>query len=327
MGWETLVISEAHRRSPADDGAGTLRRGRGINRRDAAQYTGEMPELPFVTTLVENLRPIVEDRTVEDVIVRSVYVLKTADPPITDIRGRRITSVHRRGKLLVFHLTDALTMVMHLRRNGRLQTFPRGKARTARDLAITFALDGGTDLRLIEVGPKKAASVWIVPTAREAACEAFAGLGVEPLSPEFTRDALAAMLGEARMHVKRFLTLQRYVVGIGNAFSDEILWEARVSPQAMTASLGGDEVTRLHRAIRTVLGEALATHRQEFAGSLPMREPLHLLRIHRHGKEPCPRCGTPIAVIYYEDRETYYCPTCQAGGRVYADRRRSRLFR
>ena len=286
-----------------------------------------MPELPFVTVLVENLRPLVEGRAIEDVIVRSVYVLKTADPPITSLTGRRIMSVHRRGKLLVFHLTDGLVMVMHLRRNGRLQVLPRGKARTAKDLAITFELSGGNDLRLIEIGPKKAASVWVVPAGREAGGEALAGLGIEPLSAAFTRDALAALLGGARMHLKRFLTLQRYVVGIGNAFSDEILWAARLSPQTMTNALTDEQVARLHHAIREVLEEAIAAHRKEFTGILPMREPVHLLRVHRHGKEPCPRCGTPIAVIYYENRETYYCPTCQAGGRVYADRRRSRLFK
>jgi formamidopyrimidine-DNA glycosylase len=286
-----------------------------------------MPELPFVTVLVENLRPLVEGRAIEDVIVRSVYVLKTADPPITSLTGRRIMSIHRRGKLLVFDLTDALVMVMHLRRNGRLQVLPRGKARTAKDLAITFELGGGNDLRLIEIGPKKAASVWVVPAGQEAGGEALAGLGIEPLSVAFTRDALAALLGEARMHLKRFLTLQRYLVGIGNAFSDEILWAARLSPQTMTDALTDEQVVRLHQAIREVLEEAIVAHRREFTGTLPMREPLHLLRVHRHGKEPCPRCGAPIAVIYYEDRETYYCPTCQAGGRVYADRRRSRLFK
>lgn len=290
-------------------------------------YTGEMPELPFVTVLVENLRPLVEGRVIEDVIVRSVYVLKTADPPITSLTGRRIMSIHHRGKLLVFHLSDGLVMVMHLRRNGRLQVLPRGKARTAKDLAITFELGGGNDLRLIEIGPKKAASVWVVPAGQEAGGEALAGLGIEPLSAAFTRDALAALLGEARMHLKRFLTLQRYLVGIGNAFSDEILWAARLSPQTMTDVLTDEQVARLHQAIGEVLEEAIAAHRKEFIGTLPMREPVHLLRVHRHGKEPCPRCGTLIAVIYYEDRETYYCPTCQAGGRVYADRRRSRLFK
>lgn len=290
-------------------------------------YTSEMPELPFVTVLVENLRPLVEGRAIEDVIVRSVYVLKTADPSITSLAGRRIMNLRRRGKLLVFDLTDALVMVMHLRRNGRLQVLPRGKARTAKDLAITFELGGGSDLRLIEIGPKKAASVWVVPAGPEAGGEALAGLGIEPLSVAFTRDALAALLGEARMHLKRFLTLQRYLVGIGNAFSDEILWAARLSPQTMTDALTDEQVARLHQAIGEVLEEAIVAHRKEFTGTLPMREPVHLLRVHRHGKEPCPRCGTPIAVIYYENRETYYCPTCQAGGRVYADRRRSRLFK
>ena len=292
-----------------------------------------MPELPFVTVLVENLSERVAGRTVEDVIVRSVYVLKTADPPITDLVGRRIKSIARRGKLLVFDFTGNIVMVMHLRRNGRLQILPRGKARTAKDLAVTFVLDGGIDLRLIEIGPKKAASIWVADAGREApqspsaAQDGLAELGMEPLSSAFTREALAAMLGEARMQVKRFLLLQRYVVGIGNAFADEILWEARISPQAMTAALDGEAVIRLHRAIRDVLESAVATHRTAFAGSLPMQEPVSLLRVHRHGKEPCPRCGTPIAVIYYEERETYYCPTCQAGGKVYADRRRSRLFR
>jgi formamidopyrimidine-DNA glycosylase len=286
-----------------------------------------MPELPFVTVLVENLHPRVEQRTIEDVIVRSVYALKTVDPPITTLRGNAITNVRRRGKLVVFDLTDGIVMVMHLRRNGRLEILPRGKARTARDLAVTLALDGGVDLRLIEIGPKKAASVWVYRAGEEAAGEALAGLGVEPLSDEFTPDMLAGLLRGAHMQAKRFLTLQRYVVGIGNAFSDEILWEARLSPQAATASLTGDQALQLHWAIRQVLEDAVVSHRKEFAGALPMREPLHLLRVHRHGKEPCPRCGTPIAVIYYEDRETYYCPTCQAGGKVYADRRRSRLFR
>lgn len=286
-----------------------------------------MPELPFVTVLIENLRPRVEQRTIEDVVVRSVYVLKTADPPITALRGQAITSVRRRGKLLVFELAGGLVMVMHLRRNGRLEILPRGKARTAKDLAVTLALDGGSDLRLIEIGPKKAASVWVYPAGQEEQGEALAGLGIEPLSQEFTPDVLAGLLRGARMQVKRFLTLQRYVVGIGNAFSDEILWEARLSPPAATASLTAEQVDQLHGAIKRVLEDALVSHRKEFAGALPMREPLHLLRIHRHGKEPCPRCGTPIAIIYYEDRETYYCPTCQAGGKVYADRRRSRLFR
>ena len=286
-----------------------------------------MPELPFITVLAENLRPLVEGRVIEDVLVRGASVLKTFDPPVTALIGRQITGIERRGKLLVFRLTGGVVVVMHLRRNGRIQVWPRTKGRTAKDLAIAFAFADGTDLRMVELGPKKAASVWLFPAGREGAGEPLASLGMEPLSPQFSREALAAMLREERTQIKRFLILQRYIVGIGNTFADEILWEARVSPQAMTTTLTGDEVARLHDAITTTLEGAIASHRKEYNGSLPMREPLHLLRVHRHGKEPCPRCGTPIAVIYYEDRETYYCPTCQAGGKVYADRRRSRLLR
>jgi len=286
-----------------------------------------MPELPFITVLVENLRPRVQGRAIEDVLVRGASVLKTFAPPVTGLIGREITGIERRGKLLVFRLTGDVVVVMHLRRNGRLQVLPKAKGRTAKDLAIAFAFADGTDLRMVELGPKKAASVWLFPAGGERTGEPLASLGMEPLSPQFSREALAGMLRAERTQIKRFLTLQRYIVGIGNTFSDEILWEARVSPQALTTALTGDEVGRLHGAVTAILEEAIASHRKEFAGSLPMREPLHLLRVHRHGKEPCPRCGTPIAVIYYENRETYYCPTCQASGRVYADRRRSRLLR
>jgi formamidopyrimidine-DNA glycosylase len=286
-----------------------------------------MPELPFVTILAENLRPRGEGRTIEDVLVRGVSALKTFDPPVGSLAGCHITGIHRRGKLLIFDLRPGLVMVMHLRRNGRLQVLPRGTGRTARDLAIAFALDNGTDLRMIEIGPKKAASVWLFHAGDEDGREPLAGLGIEPLSPEFTAATLAEMLRAERTQVKRFLTLQRYIAGIGNAYSDEILWEARLSPLALTVSLTPDETARLHGAVRAVLETAVDAHRREFAGALPMREPLHLLRVHRHGKEPCPRCGTPIAVIYYGERETYYCPVCQTKGVVYADRRRSRLLK
>ncbi len=286
-----------------------------------------MPELPFVTTLVENLWPYVEGRAITSVLVRGVSALKTFDPPVDSLTGRRITAIRRRGKLLVFDLAPALVMVMHLRKNGRLQVLPRSKGRTARDLAVALAFDDGTDLRMIEIGPKKAASVWLFHQGDENGREPLAGLGVEPLSSAFTIPALAEMLRAERTQVKRFLTLQRYIAGIGNAFADEVLWEARLSPMTLTTALTAQDVTRLHDAVRTVLETALGAHRREFAGELPMREPLHLLRIHRHGGEPCPRCGTPIAVIYYEERETYYCPTCQTQGVVYADRRRSRLLK
>ena len=286
-----------------------------------------MPELPFVTVVVENLAPLVAGRTVEDVVVRGVSVLKTVQPSIADLHGRQIAGVRRRAKLLLLDVTDGLVLVIHLRRNGRLRAVPRGTGRTARDLALVLALDRGPDIQMIEMGPKKAASVWLFPADRLDTAGPLAGLGIEPLSPEFTRAALAGALRRARMRLKAFLVTQRYVVGIGNTYADEILWEARLSPQAMTTTLDEDEVRRLHHAITAILERGIDVHRSAAAGGLPMKEPLEGLAVHRKGGEPCPRCGTRIAVIYYEDRETYYCPACQAEGKVYADRRRSRLLR
>lgn len=262
-------------------------------------------------------------------------MLKTYDPPVERLTGARITGVRRRGKLVLVDLDPSLVLVMHLMRNGRLQLAPHppeparqgaGRPGERRDLALVLRFDDGVDLRMIERGTRKAASVWLYRAGEETSGP-LAALGLEPLSAECTADALARMLAAERMRLKPFLLSQRHLVGIGNAYADEILWEARLSPQALTTALDREEIVALHRAIVTMLERAIEAHRAELAGSLPMKEPLGLLRVHRHGKEPCPRCGTPIAVIYYEDRETYYCPACQAGGRVYADRRRSRLLR
>lgn len=286
-----------------------------------------MPELPFLTVLAENLRPAVTGRTIADVLVRGVSVLKTADPPVDSLRGRRVIGVRRRGKVLLLDCAGDLVLGVHLMRNGRLRLVPRGTGRQGKDLALILAFDDGPDLQLVELGTKKAASVWVWRTGEAAAAAPLAGLGPEPLTPEWTPDALARRLAGVRVRLKGFLTTQRHVAGIGNAYADEILWEARLSPQAMTDALGADEVARLHGAAETVLRRAIDAHRYLLDGRLPTREPVEHLAVHRHGGEPCPRCGTAVAVIYYEERETYYCPGCQAGGRVYADRRRSRLMR
>jgi formamidopyrimidine-DNA glycosylase len=286
-----------------------------------------MPELPFVTIVVENLAALIAGRTVVDVVVRGVWVLKTFDPPITALRGREVTGVRRQGKLVLLDFSGNLTLIIHLRRNGRLRSVPRGTGRSARDLAFVLAFDRGPDLQMIEMGPKKAASIWLVPADRLASSEPLTGLGIEPFSAAWTTEALTQALRAARMRLKAFLVTQRYVVGIGNTYADEILWDARLSPQAMTTSLDDEEIGRLHRAVVSTLERGIEAHRTAAAGTLPMKEPAAQLAVHRKGGERCPRCGTPVAVIYYEDRETYYCPTCQAEGKVYADRRRSRLLR
>ena len=285
-----------------------------------------MPELPFIQVLVENLGREVTGRTIKGVRLRSPALLKTVDPPLNAVEGKRILHVRREGKLVVIELAGDLLMAFHLMRDGRLQITGAG-GRATKPLSLALQLEDGREIRFIELGPKKRAAVYLLYAADAASREPMAGLGVDPLTGEFALKRFAEMLRAATGQLKHVLTQQRYVTGIGNAFGDEILWEARLSPLANPARLSEEEVARLHRAIRQVLASAVQAHRTHFGGELPMREPLALLRVHRHGGEPCPRCGTRIAAISYAEKETYYCPGCQTGGKVYADRRLSRLLK
>ncbi len=285
-----------------------------------------MPEIPFIETLVANLAPRVTGRAVRAVQVRSPSVLKSVDPPLSALGGETIRELSRRGKLVLFGLSGSLVLIVHLKRDGRLTITP-SRLRPTRDVAVVLQLDGGEDLRVIELGPKKRAGVWLRRVADVQTTEPVAGLGVEPLSEQFTPEALSAMLDQAGMQLKRFLGTQRYLAGVGNAYGDEILWEARLSPFTSSLTLDPVERSRLYAGIREVLARSVREHRAHFGDDLPMREPPTLLRVHRKGGAPCPRCGTPVAAVYYSERETYYCPTCQTRGKVYADRRLSRLLK
>lgn len=285
-----------------------------------------MPELPFIQVLTENLDREVRGRTIARLRLYSPSLLKTFEPPLTAIQGRRIEGVRRIAKLVIVDLEGELSLALHLMRHGRIQIGPP-RARGGKDLALGLGLDDGREVRVVEIGPKKRASVYVLRTSTMVEFEPIAGLGLDPLDSGFSAERLEAMLAGETAQLKRFLTLQRYVTGIGNAYSDEILWEARLSPFIRADGLKPADVRALHAAIVGTLGRALEEHRRHFDAQLPSREPLELLRVHRHGGEPCPRCGTPIAEIAYAEKETYYCPPCQTGGKVYADRRMSRLLK
>jgi formamidopyrimidine-DNA glycosylase len=293
-----------------------------------------MPELPFIQVLVENLAREVVGRTIIGVRVASPAIVKTFDPPITALSGRHIDQVTRQGKLVVFYLSDGLLLVLHLMRDGRVRMAPagpptrsRGRAPVPKPMALGLMLDDGRELRLNETGPKKRAGAYVLPVEQSPMLEPLAGLGPDPLSEAFTPEVLAAALRAQPTPLKRAITQQRNVVGIGNAFADEILWEAKLSPFASAATLSSEEMARLHTAIHSVFTEAVQQHRAHFGSDLPTREPVTLLRVHRHGGEPCPRCGTRIETVHYAEKETYYCPHCQTKGKVYADRRMSRLLK
>jgi len=285
-----------------------------------------MPEFPFLQVLAENLNAQARGRVITAARLHSVSLLKSYDPPLAAAAGRRIEGVRRVAKLVVFDLTDDLSLVLHLMRDGRVQLgMPR--ARAGKDLALALRLDDGRELRLVELGPKKRASAYLLPTGDMPECEPLRDLGMDPFAPALTPAALYEMLRGESVQTKRFLTLQRYVTSIGNAYSDEILWEARLSPFAPAKTLTSDAAALMLGAIRRTLERALEEHRAYFGGELPQKEPPELLRVHRHAGEPCPRCETPVAQVAYAERETYYCPTCQTGGKVYADRRLSRLLK
>lgn len=291
-----------------------------------------MPELPFIQVLVEHLASLLTGRTITHLHLASPSVLKTFEPPLSEARGRSIDLVRRAGKFILLDLSGGLSIAVHLMRNGRLRVGPtrvRGQRapRLSKDVAFIMTLDDDREVRFVEIGPKKRAALYVLPTDGMLEREPLLGLGLDPLGDEFTPDRLKGMLALDSGQLKHFLTLQRYITGIGNAFSDEILWEAQLSPFVRASKLTPEEIAALYQGIRATLTRGLEEHRQEFEDHGPTKEPVKLLRVHRHGGEPCPRCGTKIAQVAYAERETYYCPSCQTGGKVYADRRLSRLLR
>lgn len=285
-----------------------------------------MPELPFLQVLAENLDAQVGGRTIAALRLHSPSLLRTVDPPLGALNGRRIEGARRTAKLIVIEFSGDLALVLHLMRDGRVQVgAPR--ARPGKDLALAMRLDDGREVRVVELGPKKRAAAYVLRRAAMAAQEPLAGLGLDPFDPAFTPERLEIWLADEPARLKRFLTLQRSITGVGNAYSDEILWEAHLSPFLPARRLGAGEVRVLHQAILRTLQRALEEHRAHFGDALPSKESPELLRVHRHSGEPCPRCGTRIAEVAYTEKETYYCPACQTGGKVYADRRMSRLLK
>ena len=275
-----------------------------------------MPELPEVEALRRALDDPVRAFPVEQAGPAHIATLKTFDPPLAALEGRRFAGAERRGKRLLFPTEDGeLVLLVHLMSAGRLRYLRAGEA-GPKTPAFRLRFEGGGELVLTEGGPKKRAGVWLVtPEAAEAELvhlgpEAL-GLGVERLGEILRSDS-------RRLH--SLLRDQRAVAGIGRAWANEILLRARLSPFALSTELSSDEVERLAAAIDEELSRGLEA--RERGG-----KDKAVYRIHNRLGEPCPECGTPIARVDYEEHTIYYCPSCQTGGRVLKDRRLSRLLR
>ena len=283
-----------------------------------------MPELPDVQAYLEALEPRVVGRTLVAVRLRSPFLVRSVAPPLSAVEGRRVVGLRRLGKRVVFAFEGDLFLVLHLMIAGRLRWRDEPpKAASKRDLAV-FDFDSGS-LLLTEAGSKKRASLHVVEG--EAALAAHDPGGVEPLEADLA--TFRAALVEGNHTLKRALTDPRRLSGIGNAFSDEILHRARLSPFKRTRDLAEDEVERLWSATREVLSEWIERTRTELAGAFPEKVTAFRPGFAVHGRygQPCPVCSTPVQRILYAANEANYCPTCQTAGKLLADRVLSRLMK
>jgi formamidopyrimidine-DNA glycosylase len=288
-----------------------------------------MPELPEV----EALRGFLQDHLVGRGFVRvlplAVSVLKTYDPPPSALEGRQVSAVRRHGKFLdVATADDGPRLVTHLARAGWLQwrdSVPATPPRPGKGpLALRAALDDGQGFDLTEAGTQKRLAVYVVHDAAEV--PGIARLGPDPLAEDFDEARFTELLAGERRQLKGALRDQSLLAGVGNAYSDEILHAARMSPFKLTGSLTPEETHRLYEALRSTLTEAVERSRGVAAGRLKA-EKRSGLRVHGRTGEPCPVCGDTVREVSFADSSLQYCPTCQTGGRPLADRRLSRLLK
>ena len=283
-----------------------------------------MPELPDIVVYIERLEARVVGTQLERIRLASPWVLRTFDPPITAAENRQVIGIRRIGKRIVFCLEEDLFMVLHLMVAGRLRWRDRGVAIPKKRGLAAFDFPAGSVL-FTEEGTKKRASIHLV-SGEEALAEHDRG-GLEPFA--MTVDQLAEALGRERHTLKRSLTDARLISGIGGAYADEIMHRAGISPIMRTDRLQADDIDRLHDAIVTVLNEWTARFRTEVGDGFPEKVTAFHDEMAVHGKfgANCPICGSPVQRIVYSSRETNYCPGCQTGGKILADRSLSRLLK
>jgi len=283
-----------------------------------------MPELPDITVYVEALASRIVGQPLERMRIAKPFLLRSVDPPISAATGKHVLEVRRLGKRIVVGLEDDLFLVIHLMIAGRLKWLPAGAKVPGKYGLAAFDFPNGT-LILTEAGSKRRASLWLVRGAK--ALEQFERGGLEVLDADL--DAFSERLLRENHTLKRSLTDPRLFSGIGNAYSDEILHRAKISPIKHTQKLTDEEIARLFDATRTILVEWTDRLREESGDDFPAKVTAFRDEMAVHGKfgKPCPVCGTPVQRIRYADNETNYCPRCQTDGKLLADRALSRLLK
>jgi len=282
-----------------------------------------MPELPDITVYREALDARIRGRVLEHVRIINPFLLRTAVPPITEVEGKRVVGVRRLGKRIVLALEDDLFLIVHLMIAGRLRWLAKIAKPPARITLAIFEFDDGK-LVFTEAGTKRRASLHVV--RGETALAAFDMGGLEVLVADGA--TFAARLRSENHTLKRALTDPRLFSGIGNAYSDEILHRAKLSPLTLTSKLDDGDVTRLYEATRAVLTEWTDRLLAQAGGEFPERVTAFHPEMAVHGRfgQPCPVCGAPVQRIVYAENECNYCARCQTGGVILADRALSRLL-
>lgn len=287
-----------------------------------------MPEMPEVQGLVAFLGERTVGRTITRTSVGTIAALKTYDPPNTALHGAEITASTRLGKFIVLSCGDDLHLVFHLAKAGWLRWYemlPTTLIKPGKSpIALRVALNDDSGFDLTEAGTKKSLAVYVVRDVQEV--PGIARLGPDPLEESFDRTSFAALLDGRRTQIKGLLRDQSVIAGIGNAYSDEILHAARMSPYAIAATLGDEEIDRLFAAMRSTLTDAVA----EASGKPPadLKDAKRRgMQVHARRGQTCPVCGDTIRSVFFADRSLEYCPTCQTDGKLLADRRLSRLLK
>jgi len=283
--------------------------------------------MPEVQGLVDFLAERLSGMRIERATVANIAALKTYDPPIEALKGAEITGAARHGKFIDLETTGP-HLVFHLAKAGWLRWYdelPKTIIRPGKTpIALRVALSDGAGFDLTEAGTKKSLAYYVVRSPADV--PGVARLGPDPLDPSFTRDAFAALLSGRRTQIKGVLRDQSIIAGVGNAYSDEILHAAKMSPYALASSLSDDEVTRLFDAMTATLRDAVA----EASGKPPadLKDAKRRgMQVHGRRGETCPVCGDEVRSVFFADNSLEYCPTCQTGGKILADRRLSRLLK
>jgi len=281
-----------------------------------------MPELPEIEIVARRIGEAVRGAEIESALAPGVNTLRSFDPPLHALDGRALVGVRRRGKLLLVDVTGDLTVLVHLMSAGRLQLFHKRAGPRDRTSRLLLRLAGERELRLREFGTRQSAWAKLLPTASVEEDETISTLGPEawPDPPPFEE-----LLAHPRP-LHNLLRDQRVIAGVGRSWVDEILHAACLSPFKRGDDLDADEAEALRRATATALGGALDFYERTLTLPIPDKLPMPLA-VHRRQGEPCPRCGTRLEAVFYEDYVMTYCPVCQTEGRILKDRRLSRLLK